>query len=176
MIFAALAALAALVAMPSRGEEARANRADAIAVSTQVLAIEAEQVNIGELRHVAAVVLMSEDARFGGFSGLSLVDGRELTAISDRGHWWTASLEHDASGRLRGVRGNKMGPLLDTDGGPVTGRARRDAEELLRLPDGSWLVSFEGDHRLWRYGVEAGGANPPIGRPEEVAVPVVRGR
>ncbi len=163
--------LVALVAVPSRGQETRVEPEEGVAVDSHVLAIEAEQVEIGALRHLAAVVLTSEDERFGGFSGLTLVDGRELTAISDRGHWWTASLEHDASGRLRGVRNSKMGPLLDTDDRPVKGRARRDAEELLRLPDDSWLVSFEGDHRLWRYGATVKGPGPPTGRPEVVPVP-----
>ena len=26
-----------------------------------------------------------------------------------------------------------------------------DAEGMVRQPDGTWLVSFEGDHRIWRY-------------------------
>lgn len=38
------------------------------------------------------------------------------------------------------------------DGSPVAGRARRDAEELVVLADGTFAVTSEGAHRIWRYG------------------------
>lgn len=142
-----------------------------IAIASESLVIHPEHVELGALRHVAAVVLRSEDDRFGGLSGLTVLDGRQLVAVTDRGHWLTGQLTFDPSGRLRGVRDGRMGPLAHLDGTPVLGRDQRDAEELLRLPDGSWLVSFEGDHRLWRYDASDHPSAPPTGRPRVVPTP-----
>ncbi len=152
-------------------DRAERESGERVKVTSESLAIHPERVEVGALRHVAAIVLRSDDDRFGGLSGLTLVDGRRLVAISDRGHWLTGQLIFDPSGRLRGVRDSRMGPLVNVDGAPVLGRAQRDAEELLRLPDGSWLVSFEGDHRLWRYEALGDSSAGPTGRPVVVPTP-----
>jgi hypothetical protein len=75
---------------------------------------------------------------FGGFSGLHLAPDLTLTAVSDRGFWWQARL------RLAplGIGPARHGPLRDAVGRPLPSAAR-DAEALVALPDGSWLVGFE---------------------------------
>ena len=57
--------------------------------------------------------------------------------------------------------------LGDAQGRPVRD-AWRDAESLERLPGGDWLVSFEGEHRVWRYPAETGGLQ---GRPVPFRTP-----
>ena len=73
----------------------------------------------------------------------------------------------DGTGRLVDLVDAALGPLLDTKGRPVAGEWR-DAEALERLPNGDWLVSFEGRHRVWRYAAETGGLQ---GRPAPFPTP-----
>ena len=73
----------------------------------------------------------------------------------------------DDAGRLVGLTDGELGPLRDAWGRPVA-EEWRDAEAVERLPDGDWLVSFEGEHRVWRYPAEAGGLQ---GRPVPFRTP-----
>ncbi len=76
----------------------------------------------------------------GGLSGVAPADQPgEFIAISDAGGVYTLSLGDDGAqltpqGRLAGLE--------------TATNSDRDAEALLRLPDGRWLVSFERSHRL----------------------------
>ena len=89
-------------------------------------------------------------AGIGGLSGLAITDGgRRLTAVSDVGAVVRGRLHH-ANGRLTGI-----GELAVT---PLPGIPRRhgmarenDSEDIVALPDGGWLVPFEGRHRILRY-------------------------
>jgi len=45
----------------------------------------------------------------------------------------------------------RIGSLLGLDGKPLHDKVMADAEGMARLPDGSWLVAFERQHRFWRY-------------------------
>jgi hypothetical protein len=105
----------------------------------------------GSLTFVSGFELKSSDSRFGGLSGLVVeADGSKLYAVSDRGYWISASLHHDAAGRLTGFDDWEIAPLLNLEGASVSGR-NRDAEGLTRDHDGSFIVCFEQRHRLWRY-------------------------
>ncbi len=84
---------------------------------------------------------------FGGFSGLHLDDDLRLTAVSDLARWMTARLVL-RDGRPAGLADLRTGRLRDGAGRPLTRGFGGDAEGLARLPDGSWLVSFERWHRL----------------------------
>ena len=76
----------------------------------------------------------------GGLSGLAPLDGPgEFVTVSDAGGLYTLTLR-DGQARLT-AHGRLAG--LET----ATG-SDRDAEALLRLSDGRWLVSFERTHRL----------------------------
>ncbi len=83
---------------------------------------------------------------FGGFSAVHLAADLTVTMVSDRGRWWQAPL------RLAplGFGPARHGPLLDAAGRPLRGRDG-DAESLVRLPDGAWLVGFERTHRIQRH-------------------------
>ncbi|MFQ5684248.1 MAG: esterase-like activity of phytase family protein [Candidatus Binatia bacterium] len=106
---------------------------------------------LGRLTFLSGFELQSADPRFGGLSGLALsAHGTVLYAVSDRGYWLSAHLHHDDAGHLTALDHWTIGPLLTSEGAVVHGRLR-DAEALARDRDGSFIVSFENVHRLWRY-------------------------
>jgi hypothetical protein len=109
-----------------------------------------ERKNFGSLILLSAFELISQDKRFGGLSGLSIGSDGRLYAVSDQGHWFSARMETGGNGALAKLIDWRIAPLLAPNGSPVSG-AWRDAEALARAPDGSFLVAFEGRHRIWRY-------------------------
>jgi len=107
---------------------------------------------VGRLVWRGGVTLTANSANFGGWSGLHMsTDGRRLTAISDEGAWLTAAIDYDADSNLLGLSDARIGSLRGLDGKPLADKVLSDAEDLARLADGSWLVSFERRHRIWRY-------------------------
>ena len=113
----------------------------------------ARQEVFGELRLLSALRLsMPGVEAFGGFSGLWVSEDRtKMIAISDQAQWFTFRLDSAPDGSLRGLDLLEHGPLLDLEGLPLEGRERVDAESLTRLADGSFLIAFEREHRIWRY-------------------------
>ena len=124
--------------------------------------------HVGRLHFLGGLDLRSDEPAFGGLSGLSVAADGRLTAVTDRGHWFSARVVRDRTGRLVDLTEAVLVPLLDTKGRPVAGEWR-DAEALERLPGGDWLVSFEGRHRVWRYAAETGGLQ---GRPVPFPTPM----
>ena len=112
--------------------------------------------------------LTANDARFGGWSDLDISDdGTRLTAISDRGFWFDATVTHDASENIAELADARLGYLLNMAGFRQPG-LEGDAEGLSRTPDGSFLVSFERRHRIWLYPA----AEPPFSiRPRPLPMP-----
>ena len=110
-----------------------------------------EKRDIGALTWLAGFRLTSNRGVFGGFSGMEISpDGADMLAISDRGYWLSAGLTHDAAGVLTGIAGRALSPILDGFGAALTG-VRADAEGLTIAPNGDAVVSFEREHRIWRY-------------------------
>jgi hypothetical protein len=106
----------------------------------------------GQLEYIAGFALTSDDEFFGGLSGASLsTDGSTLTVVADIGVWFRLGLRHDATGRLIGITGGESGRLKDEHGKPLSSKYVGDAESITRAADGSYYVTFEGWHRLWRY-------------------------
>ncbi len=127
-----------------------------------------DRKHFGQLTFLAGFELVSENSRFGGLSGLALCsDGSMLYAVSDHGYWLSANISHDGDGRLNELGRWEIAPLLTPEGSPVSGRLR-DAESIAQKEDGSLVVSFEGEHRLWQY------PPPPFAfdaKPKTLAVP-----
>jgi hypothetical protein len=94
--------------------------------------------------------LQSKDRRFGGLSGLSIGQDGKLYAVSDAGYWLSATIVVEPDGALKDLRDWQIAPLLMPDTTPVR-RSWVDAEALAQSADGSFLVGFEGRHRIWRY-------------------------
>jgi hypothetical protein len=107
---------------------------------------------VGKLVWRGGISMTANSANFGGWSDLDVVDGgKQLSSISDEGSWLTATIDYDADGNLAGLSSGRIGSLRGLDGKPLDSKVMSDAEGMARLPDGSWLVSFERQHRFWRY-------------------------
>jgi len=124
------------------------------------------QRELGRLRFLGGLELRSEDGDFGGLSGLS-IEGERLLAVSDRGLWFAARIRRDGAGRLAGLEEPALAPLLTPRGTPLGRGAQSDAEGLTRAADGAFVVSFERQHRLWRYD----GPDPRAAPARPVAAP-----
>jgi hypothetical protein len=92
-------------------------------------------------------------------------DGARFIAVSDEAHWVTGALVYKGES-LVGALGDTIAPMLGLDGRPLEGK-HGDAEGLASADGnditGDLFVSFEGDHRIWRY---------PFARDGVLAVPV----
>ncbi len=123
---------------------------------------------VGRLVFLSGFELSSSHWSFGGLSGLDVSpDGKRLRAISDRGNWITAELTHDADGRLIAADSWRYAPLLTPTGHGVN-HLQGDAEGLVRNPDGSFLVSFEQHHRIWRYPSNLNAHPAPVATPRDL--------
>jgi hypothetical protein len=94
----------------------------------------------------------NEDTRFGGFSGLEISqDGSDFWAISDGGIFASGTFTRDSeSGVIVSVSGFDPRALKEVNGKEVYAY-RDDAEGLAIASDGEIFISFEGEHRVWRY-------------------------
>jgi hypothetical protein len=125
------------------------------------------QATVGFLTYRGGIAVASPDSRFGGLSGLVVTPSGDVVAVSDRGFWLIARLVVDERGYLVGITDGEMGRLAGPGGLPV-GRRQQDAEEIALLPDGTAIVAFDHDHRLWRYHASS---IPFQGKVEPVAPP-----
>jgi hypothetical protein len=132
---------------------------DAVALTAKPIPLSSadlKESRVGQLLYRGGLEITSPDARFGGWSGLVVsADGAHLLSQSDEGHWLRAHLVYDKSGRLAGIDGGQLADMQDLDGGKPMPKQEGDAEGLAALsdkgPDGPIAVSFERDHRIWRY-------------------------
>ena len=163
--------LLACAAPPATSEEPGALELTAkrLTLPADQSAAQTDPWRAGALTWLGGLELGSPDRRFGGLSALLISpDGTRVTAVSDRGYRLGFTLRHDAEGRLAGVAAGRIAPLRGPGGARLNDKLDRDAESLARLPDGSMLVGFEHNHRLWRYdGVE----EPLSGLPEPLTAP-----
>lgn len=127
-------------------------------------------MDAGKLEWAGEIEIKSDRKGFGGWSGLAIsADGSTLLAISDEAQWLTAQLLYDEKGRLSGMGDAKMAPMLGLNGRPLVGKEMSDAEGL--AVDGSnplkanAYVSFERQHRVWRYDLGKAGFDA---RPEQI--------
>jgi hypothetical protein len=126
------------------------------------------QDRVGDFVYAGGVTLSSDQtSRLHGLSDL-VVKGDRLWSVSDEGDAFEARLVLDEAGRLVDVTDGKLSPLVGLDGQPLQGKAWGDSEGLAILPNGDRLVSFEREHRIWRYPAAGG---PPLAVPKpEVAM------
>jgi len=123
---------------------------------------------LGPLTFKGAVVIPPGPDKVGGLSSLEMGRGdRQLFVQADDGRFYEATLQWQ-NGRLTGAVFGKGRLLNDEDGKPPRSRARFDSESLARLPDGSWLVGYERDHRIERYDNVRG---QPMGTPKPLPTP-----
>lgn len=125
---------------------------------------------VGDLVFAGGLELASSAKEFGGFSGLLVDASGRMTAVTDKGAWFAAQLELDPkTGELVGLSDAKMAALRDERGQPLVTKDEADAEDLARMPDGRFAVSFEHNHRILIYDLDGKGPavaaerGPPIG-------------
>jgi len=146
-------------------------RAEAVQVFAHPVALYPDNptnLKAGRLQYRGGIELRSRHKRFGGISGLHVSgDGRRFYAVSDVGRWIIGRLVYDKRGWLSGLERVRMALLPRPEGGTVRWR-ERDAESLAVLPDGRFVVGFEGEPRMWVY---PKGRSPFAGRPQAIRVP-----
>ena len=115
------------------------------------------QQSVGRFVYAGGVALEAAPAvRFGGLSDIDVTSDGRMFSVNDEGRLIEARLVLDKQGRLTGVTDVRMSQLVGLDGQPLVEKVVADAEGLAILPSGDRLVSFERQHRIWRY--------PPDGR------------
>lgn len=129
----------------------------------------AQPKKVGELIFRGAVALQGPRKDIGGLSSLRVSpDGGQFVAISDRGGKVTGRLSYKADGTLAGMGDFKLGDLLETDGSVLQG-GKNDTESLAMIgpwPGDGWIIGFEREHRLLRYGPALAGVTPvPVDGP-----------
>jgi hypothetical protein len=132
--------------------------ADPVAVQVEELssfsAVPSAQ-SFGSLEWRGGIELSSGDDRFGGLSSLAMAaDGKRFLAVSDAGFWFAANVAYE-DGRLSGLSGTEIAPILDDKGRLVRAKWRNDAEALALLQpgklDGEVAVGFESRTRAGTY-------------------------
>ena len=101
--------------------------------------------------------------RVHGLSDLRVTPDGRIVTISDFGDLFEAKLQFGQDSRLGGLTDGKLWTLKRPDGQTVQGKLESDAEGLAILANGDRLVSFERDHRIWRYPAAGG---PPVAAPK----------
>ncbi len=143
-----------LAAMVFPGSAATA-AAESISVSSTLLPFHPtrpERREAGKLIWRGGLELKSQAAAFGGLSSLLISEDRKsLLSANDDGRWFRAELQYDKTGALAGLDKAAMIPITGLDGKPLRGKRWRDAESLSRHASGDLLLSFERNHRVWRY-------------------------
>ncbi len=132
--------------------------------------------HMGGFVYAGGIELKRSDAsRFGGLSDLVVRADGHLSAVSDEGQLLDGRLRLDPTGHLTGLDEIVVRPLTDAHGEPLRDKAVADAEGVARLDTGDLLVSFERQHRIWRYPA-AGGlpVSAPVPR-EAAALPLNAG-
>jgi len=119
---------------------------------------DADNVKLGELVYRGGLEIEAGELEIGGISGLEWHDG-QLVGVMDDGRWLTIETD-EIRGTLVDLIEIEVGALNDERGKRLRGKADSDAEAITRSSDGGWLVSFEQDHRVWRYASLAGPAEP----------------
>jgi hypothetical protein len=112
-----------------------------------------DRESVGALEWRGGVEILSEDGNFGGLSGLYISpNGQHLSAVSDHGHWFNASLRY-RDGMLVGIDKPGFFPMIDKNGNFLT-KPDTDAESIATLDGKTMFVSFERRHRISQYSTQ----------------------
>ncbi len=119
----------------------------------------------GRLRWRGGLSLSSTSPLFGGLSGLIMgAQGKNFIAVTDQGNWIRARLIYKGDA-LAGLRDVKIGPLRARNGRPLKHKRHQDAEGVTLVKGtprkGEVLISFERNHRIGRFPIDADGIGKP---------------
>jgi hypothetical protein len=158
----ALIAVAALMLLSCATSAPRIAPAEPISVEITPVLLDPRDPDvrsIGSFTYAGGIEIKALGGTILELSDLRIVSGDRLVAVSDTGYFFEARMLFDGTNRLSGLADARMTPLLGERGEPLIGRDA-DAEGLDLLPDGGRLVSFEGNHRIWRYSSDGTGPRP----------------
>lgn len=135
-----------------------ADRAEPEALAIKVSAVPLQGLNplrksVGRLSFVGGFHLTSSDKRFGGLSGIDLLDDGNLLAVSDQGDFVWIDLAKDGFTPVAA----RLAEMHDAKGASIRGKANGDAEGVA-TQDGVALVSFERNHRVLAFDLAECGA------------------
>ena len=109
-----------------------------------------DQTVFGPLEFIGGIEFRSDDSRVQSLSSIRFrPDGRHFVSVLDTGEWLTGQIMRDTSGRLSGLSGVAVSPILMRNG-RAGSKSAADAEGLA-LRDGEAFVSFEQQHRVDAY-------------------------
>jgi hypothetical protein len=131
-----------------------------VRVATRAVALAPMDENltmVGRLVFRGGLELQSDDPRFGGLSGVYVEGDGRLIAVSDRAQWFVARLVLDVKGDLKGLVDARMADIRDTNGELFRRRESGDSEDVTRLDDGRFAVSFEQSHSIRIYDLDKKG-------------------
>ena len=111
-------------------------------------------VSLDGLEFVAGYELVSDDPRFGGFSGLVAPKWGELLSVTDTGDFVSFTLDTEQS--FLPLRAS-IADMHDHEGEVLEGKKHADSEGLA-VQQGLALVSFEGSHRILAFDLRSCGA------------------
>ena len=138
---------------PSGGKPVEAESLSLKIAPVALQALNPMRTSIGRLNFVAGFHLTSGDKRFGGLSGIDILENGNLLAVSDTGDFVWIDLKEDGL-TPSAIR---IAPLRDRKGKTYPTKSAADAEGLA-VNDGLALVSFERDARVLAYDIGACGA------------------
>jgi hypothetical protein len=163
----ALIGAAALTLLSCRSPTPRIAPAEPIHVEVTPVVLDARDPgvrSIGSFVYAGGIEIRAVGAEtIHELSDLRVVSDDHIVSVSDFGYFFEARLLFDGMQRLTGLADARVVPLVGTRGERLAG-TDADAEGLDLLPDGDRLVSFEGNHRIWRYSSD-GTAPRPVPKP-----------
>jgi len=110
--------------------------------------IHSDESLFGPFEFVGGLELSSSDGRFGGMSGIRMLDDDRFIGVMDSGYWYFGTLIRDPQGRPTAVSDYAIAPLAGL-AGKIAGEDW-DAEGLV-IDGDRVLVSFERNHRIESY-------------------------
>ncbi|MCK0128196.1 esterase-like activity of phytase family protein [Erythrobacter sp. F6033] len=137
---------------PDNAQSAADQQEAGLSVLTEPVSIDPSDPaanEVGELVYYGGVGIEPGDEKIGGISSLEWVDGT-LYGVTDDGRWLAIQTD-ELDGKLLDIFNIESGPLLDLKGKRLKRKEEADSEAIAKSADGSWLVAFERDHRIWRY-------------------------
>ncbi len=111
---------------------------------------DADRTRFGKLNFIGGLVLRSSRAKFGGVSGLRILENGTLIAVTDSGFWFHGQLQRSKQGIPAAISKGQIAPLLDGEGRPFGNKWFADAEGVTIAKE-FVLVSTEQDTRVLLY-------------------------
>jgi len=147
------AAPAGAQSLPPEQGKVAATQVEVTAVPVPLDPKDTARSTVGTLTYTGGLQLRSEDANFGGISGLVVEEnGCHFIAMSDRGTWFSGEMVYEKD-KVSGLANVEEAPMRDWRGRPLD-FSNNDSEGLAFGPKGI-VVSFEGFHRIWRYSLKS---------------------